>query len=112
GNVKYLLGMPQKKALSEITLAALLGAGATGLYVSNHTLADPNPEVVIAQEAHPQPASSPMAPEQKEKSPITATSQKPVTVSQKPTETKPKTQVVILEDETHTAVKWVDKLGD
>ena len=109
-SVKYLLGIPQQKAIPIVALAAILGAGSAGLYISNHTLAKQNPDVAVAQSEQPMPATNPKPVEQKDKPATTATTQKPQTVPGKPTETKPQMEVVILEAGKQSVVKWSDKL--
>jgi serine/threonine protein phosphatase PrpC len=110
-SAKYLLGMQQQKALPIIALTAVLSVGASWLYVSNHTLDEPNPDFTVAQAEHPLPASNGKPAEHKDKLPTTASSQKPEATPVKPTETKPQMQVVILQGEKQSVAKWADKLN-
>ena len=116
-SVKYLLGMPQQKALPIIAMAAVLGAGTSWLYISNHTLAAPNPAGPIAQAEYPSPAASSKPVEHKDKPPATAAAPVPAAppapqpTAARPSETKPQMQVVILEGEKQLVAKWADKLN-
>ncbi len=108
---KSLLGMPQQKAISLIALSAVLGAGAAGLYVSNHTLAKPNPE--FSDNMH---VSIPKPAERKDKEPTPAAPQKPETIPAKPADAKPADgkpwqEVVIIEGANQSVAKWADKLN-
>jgi serine/threonine protein phosphatase PrpC len=105
-SVKYLMGMSQQKAISLIALSAALGVGAAGLYISNHTLAEPNPEF-----SDHLPASSSKPAEHKDKTPTPVAPQKPATTPDKPAEAKPKSEVVIIEGEKKSVVKWAEKLN-
>jgi len=109
-SAKYLLGMPQRKAIPVIALAAVLGAGSAGLYLSNHTLAKPNTEV--AQSEYPLPASDSKPLEHKSTTTASAPApQEPVTTPAKPGDAKPAVEVVIIEGEKKSVVKWADKLN-
>jgi len=110
-SARYWLGMPRKKAVPVIALAAVLGAGSAGLYVSNHTLAKPNPDFSGSQPENPgQPGDSKPA-EHKEKTPVPAASQKPATTPGKTGEARPPVEVVVIEGEKKSVAKWADKLN-
>jgi len=111
-SAKYLLGMPQQKAIPIIALGAVLGVGSAWLYTSNHTLAEPNPDTTVAQTEHPLPSASSKPVEHKDKLPATSTaSQTPQSTTARPIEMKPQMQVVILEGEKQSVAKWADKLN-
>ena len=110
-SAKYLLGMPQQKAIPVIALGAILGVGSAVLYISNHNLPKPNTDAVVFQQDHPLTTSNSKPAEHKEKAPATAASSKPMSTPQKPEEAKHQIQIVVIEGEKKSVAKWADRLN-
>lgn len=109
-SARYLLGMPQQKAIPVIALAALLGAGTAGLYISNHTLDKPNPDSVVLQQEHSVPAGDSRPADHKEKAPAQAAPPKTQATPVKP-EANHHMEIVVIEGEKKSVAKWAERLN-
>lgn len=111
---RYLLGMPQRKALPMVALAAIMAAGAVRLYISNHNLAKPNADSSgeVAPPVDTVPAGKGTKPtEQKDKAPSAPAPRNAKPSAEKGAETKAKIEVVVLEGADQSVAEWAGTLA-